>query len=282
MFNMISKMHHCQTTEQKNATPYHGAFTLIELLVVISIISLLIAILLPALGKAREAAKLAGCLSNMRQIGVSTNVYAVENHSYLMGYQNNETNFLSRQSNVRRRHLGTVLDSGVLRDGQPTILYCPLDDYYKGWDVAPIYRDEAKTNRKLFGINHDVGSSYDTNEIVAASYHGKIDNAFGQWTGFRVGQLPSNFGLALDHASLAKPGREPWHTDKFNFLNVDGSGHTWRDEDNLVFNRKNTWINNSAAKSRVAKNSNGTKVNVRGSEGLLEIFNGQLDRWLLP
>jgi len=47
----------------------HG-FTLIELLVVISIISLLIAILLPSLAKARKASEKTQCLSNLRQIGM--------------------------------------------------------------------------------------------------------------------------------------------------------------------------------------------------------------------
>jgi prepilin-type N-terminal cleavage/methylation domain-containing protein len=59
------------------------AFTLIELLVVISIIALLVAIVLPALGSARGAARQTLCLSRQRQIGLAFATYAAERDDHL-------------------------------------------------------------------------------------------------------------------------------------------------------------------------------------------------------
>ncbi len=86
-------------------------FTLIELLVVVAIIALLIAILLPSLQSARAVARATKCASNIRHVGVSTQVYLASNNdvypvSYLYPYDGNANYRVEDQTSANEGGIG--------------------------------------------------------------------------------------------------------------------------------------------------------------------------------
>ncbi|MAX26195.1 MAG: hypothetical protein CMJ19_17000 [Phycisphaeraceae bacterium] len=96
-------------------------FTLIELLVVISIVSLLIAILLPALGKARQAAYKTSCLSQLRQQGLAYHMYMGDYDGWTWKSTAGDDNYLLTKSNWQST--GLLIGGGYLRTGK--VFGCP-------------------------------------------------------------------------------------------------------------------------------------------------------------
>lgn len=109
--------------------PQNKGFTLVELLVVIGIIALLISILMPALGKARNAAIRVSCASNLRQLGTIWHMYA---NDFKGAFPDNLYSYGTWQYmlNSNRKYF---IDH--YRVGEGRIFYCPsqTDEATFGW-----------------------------------------------------------------------------------------------------------------------------------------------------
>lgn len=158
-------------------------FTLMELLVVIAIISALAALLLPALGRAKESSRATACLSNLRQIGVALQLYVQDNDNRLPILRDKS---LSRSNDLPSPDL--VLSNYL---GNVQVLKCPSD-------------------RK--GVFHETGSSYSWNSLLNGQ---SADQFRVLMLEFKPHEMPLMFDKEKFHIARGESKAQ-------NFLYADG------------------------------------------------------------
>lgn len=119
------------------------AFTLVELLVVVTIIAVLIALLLPAIKKSKEIARISVCGSNLRQVSIALFAYANENRNFGPAYQHGGADSPTGTAWGNEANWSQILFGGKEENGNlpgyPTrVEYSgrrKINPYVSGWEV---------------------------------------------------------------------------------------------------------------------------------------------------
>ncbi|TVQ63675.1 MAG: type II secretion system protein [Phycisphaerales bacterium] len=142
------------------------AFTLVEMLVVVAVVGILIGILLPTLGGARESARTAVCVSNMRQLGVAHGLFMQANDGQIIDVglsHGGVGNASGAWVNTLQRYLGDPLNVRCPEDRSPHFLPDEITQYdvdngdFGG--ATPVPGSTDRFRRTSYGANNLISDS---------------------------------------------------------------------------------------------------------------------------
>jgi prepilin-type N-terminal cleavage/methylation domain-containing protein len=197
-----------------NSSPRDNqGFTLIELLVVIAIISILAAMLLPALARARESAKRTSCASNLRQVHLAFFAYAEDHNDRLPPKFEVKKASLKPEDVNKGKHLNTTtngMQTLLAVYASAEVFRCP-SDYGDALEKTPIW---VRRGVSFDAKGSEMGKD-DKQKFSAANTFEVARDLFKPWDSDDPKKV-------ADKISKGELGPVKWHVYAYNMVMGDG------------------------------------------------------------